>query len=313
VDKSNEVKTSKEKVRAEIGWSFWLWWVLASAVSFAAHLVVLPDEEGVVPSAVVLAVLGAVIGVAQWVVLRGRVQKAGWWVLASAVGYAAALLGAGVVSAVVDDVVGAGERVGLCCGFAVGGAMYGTITGAALAGLLRRPAPIPKRETWLSFLLERSALQIVSFIVLAGILYVFVWHAYYYYIAYKLYVADSPLVTILNAAIPIVVGGLAAYATWRRIWDVSHKKGIVVGHLMAILLALWSSGAAALMAIVGLLVYISPIRGVKKLVLVQTAVAFLAVVALGLGWDGAFALLVALGLYVIWLYVLVPLVETALT
>ena len=67
--------------RTQVGWGFWLWWVLASAVGFA--------------------VVRAGVGIAQWFVLRRHVSRAGWWVLASTVGYAVA--GAGILGAIGPD------------------------------------------------------------------------------------------------------------------------------------------------------------------------------------------------------------------
>ena len=69
---------------------------------------------------------GAVVGGLQWLVLRRRVARAGWWVLASTVGWVVG----GLVSGITDT----------AAGWAVLGAVYGAITGAALVWLLRRPA-----------------------------------------------------------------------------------------------------------------------------------------------------------------------------
>ncbi|MCP5035396.1 MAG: hypothetical protein GY939_26655, partial [Actinomycetia bacterium] len=68
---------------------------------------------------------GLAVGVLQWLVLKPQVPRAGWWVLASTVGW---LLG-----------VPAGEAVG----WNGLGAVHGIITGAVLVLLLRqnsRPA-----------------------------------------------------------------------------------------------------------------------------------------------------------------------------
>jgi hypothetical protein len=116
------------------------WWVLATAVGgvvglaaggFAGWLVVVglggveSGFAGVIrvltPALIVgMAVGGAVVGTAQWMVLRKRVRRAGWWVLASAVGMGAS----GVVS-----VVG-----------------VGVITGFVLIMLLRHPKTMPPKE-----------------------------------------------------------------------------------------------------------------------------------------------------------------------
>ncbi len=105
------------------------WWVLATAFGWFVGVPVGLTGVGAVgqPRAEAIgllvmwplggAVAGAVLGVMQWLVLRRRVPRAGWWVLASAVGGAVALA-----------VVGAGA-----------------IIGGALVWLLRQPAA-PGRE-----------------------------------------------------------------------------------------------------------------------------------------------------------------------
>ena len=69
---------------------------------------------------------GTVLGVLQWLVLRRQVARAGWWVLASTVGWVVG----GLVSGITDAAVG----------WAVLGAVYGAITGAVLVWLLRQRA-----------------------------------------------------------------------------------------------------------------------------------------------------------------------------
>ena len=89
------------------------------------------------------AVGGAAIGILQWLVLRRQVSGAGWWVLASTMGWA---VGSGlgllvfrtVALAVSSD---AAFIVALSVGAAVDGAAMGAITGFALVKLLRQPAP----------------------------------------------------------------------------------------------------------------------------------------------------------------------------
>ncbi len=69
-----------------------------------------------------VSLFGTVAGLFQWMVLRGQVSQAGWWVLASTVGW-----GLGMPA---GDIVG---PPGL-------GAVYGVITGATLVWLLRKKA-----------------------------------------------------------------------------------------------------------------------------------------------------------------------------
>jgi hypothetical protein len=133
------------------------WWILAStagwavgwAVGGAVAGAVVGAVVGAVGSAVRFAVLlavgdavggavaGAVAGVAQWLLLRRQVRRAGWWILASAAGWAV------------------GEAVGLAVDWdmsravssAVIGAMIGIITGAVLVWLLRQPRREEERKS----------------------------------------------------------------------------------------------------------------------------------------------------------------------
>jgi len=80
-----------------------------------------------------VALSGAVTGILQWLVLRGQVSRAGWWVLASTLGW-----GLGMSAAVaLSRGVGASDTVSL-----VGmGIVLGAVTGGALVWLLRQPKP----------------------------------------------------------------------------------------------------------------------------------------------------------------------------
>ncbi|MCZ6530531.1 MAG: hypothetical protein O6949_09435, partial [Chloroflexi bacterium] len=86
--------------RAQVGWGFAIWWVLASFVGWAVSFAVAGAVLGAVLEAVAaavgfavaaavgMAVAGASLGIAQWLVLRRQVSRAGWWVGASSVGLA---------------------------------------------------------------------------------------------------------------------------------------------------------------------------------------------------------------------------------
>ena len=97
--------------RAQVGWGFWLWWVLASTVGFAVGGVVGGVVGGKVGQPVGGAVFGASVGIAQWLVLRRQVSRPSWWVLASTVGFAVGFA--------------MGGEVGRAVGFAVSGASVG--------------------------------------------------------------------------------------------------------------------------------------------------------------------------------------------
>ena len=111
-----------------------------------AMLQALPDaaELGAVG-----AVMGSVLlGVLQWLVLRKRVARAGWWVLANGVALTAGFTLVGTLFGGIPACVSLhrdGFNAGAQCwapemaALGCGGALYGWITGWVLARLLRRP------------------------------------------------------------------------------------------------------------------------------------------------------------------------------
>ena len=117
------------------------WWIVASLVSgvvaggviygvggdagFSAEVATDLDVGWVVEA----GLYGAVLGVLQWLVLRGQVALSGLWVVASIVGW---VVGDPVCSSLMD--FGALSWV-------VFGAVYGAITGLVLVWLLRQPMP----------------------------------------------------------------------------------------------------------------------------------------------------------------------------
>lgn len=117
------------------GWATWLWWVLASTVAWGmAGPVGVKSGSSVdiiVAGYLGVALGGIVTGVLQWLVLRRLVARAGWWVLASTVGW---LVG-GPVFGFMSWAVG-GPLGGLISWAALG-AVYGAITGPVLIWLLR--------------------------------------------------------------------------------------------------------------------------------------------------------------------------------
>ncbi len=109
-------------------------WVLASTAGFAlaygvgGYFEELGSMGSIAPVLgwiVVVALGGAVTGIWQWLVLRGQVSRAGWWVLASTVGW-------GLSMAVGE---GSFEMS------PVGGLVLGAVTGGAIVWLLRQPVP----------------------------------------------------------------------------------------------------------------------------------------------------------------------------
>src|SRR4029077_17181868 len=108
------------------------WWVLASgAGTLLGYLAMgwglgVADTQGetafarfAVPASMVIA--GAVLGTLQWLVLRGWVLRAGWWVLASSVSWTAAEYAYLMLTR--------GSDVHLVLGAAVSGALSGAIMG----------------------------------------------------------------------------------------------------------------------------------------------------------------------------------------
>ena len=131
--------------RKRIGWGFGLLWVFLIAIGwyigfmmgFAAGYAPIeligqtPLGEGLA-SCVHAIVLGAVVGILQWVVLRQRFTGAGRWVWASIAGLAVA---GGVGGAVL--VAGASPEMGSLA--AVVGYTMVVALGGAVTGMLQRP------------------------------------------------------------------------------------------------------------------------------------------------------------------------------
>ena len=97
-----------EDVRAPAKWSFWLQWVVVTAVVWAALFGLaesVSEGEALYESwhmemdSIAIArrviqmfwVAGLPVGLAQWLVLRQRVSRSAWWILASGAGWIADL------------------------------------------------------------------------------------------------------------------------------------------------------------------------------------------------------------------------------
>jgi len=72
--------------RTNIGTGFWLQWVLAGMLGFAVGAAM----GNAVTDLIFTALFGVAGGFTQWLVLRHRILGAGWWVLASTLGFAIA-------------------------------------------------------------------------------------------------------------------------------------------------------------------------------------------------------------------------------
>ena len=116
------------------------WWVLASAVGWGVGGQYLEglDQwalndlgEGCI---LAFAIVGAGVGMMQWLVLRRRTPQAGWWVLASAVGWGVGWAGVGTATSGEESVIDI-----VIVALAMVGPVAGAITGYGLVQLLDIP------------------------------------------------------------------------------------------------------------------------------------------------------------------------------
>jgi hypothetical protein len=84
-----------DKAPPSFNWTLWIEWVGATAIGWLLGGLVLPE--------LALFSIGLVTGILQWVVLRQRLRQAGWWILASTVGWTASW---GIVLALVPQGIG---------------------------------------------------------------------------------------------------------------------------------------------------------------------------------------------------------------
>jgi hypothetical protein len=125
------------------------WSILASSIGLTAGFIA-GYALGGPPFDFLLAftLVGLVNGIVQWLALRQQVERAGWWIVASCVGFALGGAVAVGVALAVGDAVDAGLGGGIpafaailtIIGF-VGGAVGGAISGSVLARLLPHPGP----------------------------------------------------------------------------------------------------------------------------------------------------------------------------
>ena len=139
--------------RTPVGWGFWLRWALATTAGWTMGLAVL----GLIPRAtsaallegLVLAAAATLAGVLQWLILRGQIDRASWWVTASAAGWIAGLVVFGLYLGIAawylerTEAIGTG-LVGPAMGSAAG-FLVGTTTGALQWLILRQQV---RRAAW---------------------------------------------------------------------------------------------------------------------------------------------------------------------
>lgn len=121
-------------------------WGLASALAFGsamgASAAAKPDDNPAMAGFLIVSVFGVVGGILQWMILRRKFRRAGWWLLANLLG---ALVGAiGLSTAVAISETGNWGLALMTFGLMFG-AGNGAITGAALVWLLRQ-SPSGKME-----------------------------------------------------------------------------------------------------------------------------------------------------------------------
>jgi len=131
---------------AEFGIAQWLilrrqvhkvgWWIAASILGFTLGFPLTKTLFGELSSGLGIAgvegaIVGAIVGAMEWLVLRGRVTRAGWWVLASTLAWAlSTVLGEVGALAAGEDFVADLLRV----------ILGAALTGVGMLWLLRRAA-----------------------------------------------------------------------------------------------------------------------------------------------------------------------------
>jgi hypothetical protein len=156
--------------RTTIGWGFWLAWVLATIVGFVIGALLgmsvaygLFDRDVFDATIGITAgiVMGATAGCLQWVVLRDKVAQAGWWVLASTLGFALTLgtLGAMGIGDTNENYIMAGIL------FA---AVFG-VAGGVLQWLVLRQVGIPRAGLWVPASIFGSLVAAIGFPISAAL------------------------------------------------------------------------------------------------------------------------------------------------
>jgi hypothetical protein len=112
--------TPPEPPFTRVEWGFVLWWVLATTVGWLVGFAICEAFKAFLESITADgAVIGVSVGIAQWLVLRGRIGRAGWWILATIVGFAIGKYVGGVIAENVPGAVGLGLS-GAAIGVSVG-------------------------------------------------------------------------------------------------------------------------------------------------------------------------------------------------
>ena len=114
------------------------WWILASALGFATVFsmggTVRPNENPAMIGIRMAIAFGLVAGVPQWIILRQKVTRAGWWVLANMLGLLVAEMGF-PLSIAISAATG-NDNLSMLVVALVFAAGYGAVTASALVLLL---------------------------------------------------------------------------------------------------------------------------------------------------------------------------------
>jgi hypothetical protein len=114
------------------------WWILASALGFAMVFsmggTVRPNENPAMIGIRMAIAFGLVAGVPQWIILRQKVTRAGWWVLANMLGLLVAEMGF-PLSIAISAATG-NDNLSMLVVALVFAAGYGAVTASALVLLL---------------------------------------------------------------------------------------------------------------------------------------------------------------------------------
>ncbi|ABG51845.1 MAG: hypothetical protein O4861_17895 [Trichodesmium sp. St16_bin4-tuft] len=108
------------------GWSFCLRWVFFTLIGFLVSLMFVEVDVKPYVGAISGAMGGAVVGLAQWLVLRNRIFQSRWWVVVSIVAWL--LIGASSLGAL-GWIAPRTEQIWLRL-------FYGVINGAIMGGIL---------------------------------------------------------------------------------------------------------------------------------------------------------------------------------
>ena len=118
------------------------WWILASALGFATVFsmggTVRPNENPAMTGVRMAIAFGLVTGIPQWIILRQKVARAGWWVLANFLGLLVGEMGF-PISIAISAATG-NDGLSMLVVALVFAAGYGAITASALVLLLSQSA-----------------------------------------------------------------------------------------------------------------------------------------------------------------------------